>query len=172
MSLSSDRATPVALMTSRAPPAWRDSWRYFSGPPESADSWTPGLKPLCHRHRTGPRPSGLLWTLWTSDGHCRALAPPRHRRLVGVGGAEQHWLAERLAGELDRDRQAAFAEARADADRREAGDVERHGEGRLFSPFRQIGDLRRLTGLRRADDDVEVGHRSRHLLAQHAAPAR
>jgi hypothetical protein len=28
----------------------------------SVDSWTPSLKPLCHRHPTGPHPSGLLWT--------------------------------------------------------------------------------------------------------------
>src|SRR5690348_3856327 len=34
----------------------------FSGGGESADSWTPGPKPLCHRHPTGPLPSGLLWT--------------------------------------------------------------------------------------------------------------
>src|SRR5512143_2080003 len=32
---------------------------------ESVDSWTPGPKPLCHRHPTGPHPSGLLWTPWT-----------------------------------------------------------------------------------------------------------
>ena len=30
----------------------------------SVDSWTLGLKPLCHRHPTGPHPSGLLWTPW------------------------------------------------------------------------------------------------------------
>src|SRR5437868_9801470 len=28
----------------------------------SLDSWTPGPKPLCHRHPTGPHPSGLAWT--------------------------------------------------------------------------------------------------------------
>ena len=28
----------------------------------SVDSWTPGPKPLCHRHPTGPHPSGLWWT--------------------------------------------------------------------------------------------------------------
>src|SRR6476620_668531 len=33
----------------------------------SVDSWTPGPKPLCHRHPTGPHPSGLLWTPWTPD---------------------------------------------------------------------------------------------------------
>src|SRR5262249_53538990 len=31
------------------------------------DSWTPGLKPLCHRHPAYPHPSGLLWTPWTPD---------------------------------------------------------------------------------------------------------
>ena len=34
----------------------------FSGGRESADSWTPGPKPLCHRRSTGPHSSGLLWT--------------------------------------------------------------------------------------------------------------
>src|SRR5690242_12215914 len=33
----------------------------------SVDSWTLGPKPLCHRHPTGPHPSGLLWTPWTPD---------------------------------------------------------------------------------------------------------
>src|SRR5690348_9922872 len=32
---------------------------------ESVDSWTPGPKPLCHRHPTGPHLSGLPWTPWT-----------------------------------------------------------------------------------------------------------
>src|SRR6185312_8487794 len=36
----------------------------FSRSPGSVDSWTPGPKPLCHRHPTGPHPSGLLWTPW------------------------------------------------------------------------------------------------------------
>src|SRR6478609_5196232 len=36
----------------------------------SVDSWTLGPKPLCHRHPTGPHPSGLLWTPWTpAKGH-------------------------------------------------------------------------------------------------------
>src|ERR1700746_2711335 len=34
----------------------------------SVDSWTLGPKPLCHRHPTGPHPSGLLWTPWTRKG--------------------------------------------------------------------------------------------------------
>src|SRR4051795_1165036 len=37
--------------------------RFFGeGGGVSLDSWTPGPKPLCHRHPTGPHPSGLLWT--------------------------------------------------------------------------------------------------------------
>src|SRR5436190_23214278 len=38
---------------------------FFQGGGVSVDSWTPGPKPLCHRHPTGPQPSGLLWTPWT-----------------------------------------------------------------------------------------------------------
>src|SRR6476620_11585149 len=34
----------------------------FSGGGISVDSWTLGLKLLCHRHPTGPHPSGLMWT--------------------------------------------------------------------------------------------------------------
>src|SRR5579883_880811 len=37
----------------------------FSVGTEWVDSWTPGPKPLCHRHPTGPHPSGLGWTPWT-----------------------------------------------------------------------------------------------------------
>ena len=35
---------------------------FFQGGGVSVDSWTLGPKPLCHRHPTGPHPSGLLWT--------------------------------------------------------------------------------------------------------------
>src|SRR5512142_1838313 len=43
----------------------------FHGAGESVDSWTPGPKPLCHRHPTGPHPSGLPWTLVDSrQGQC------------------------------------------------------------------------------------------------------
>src|SRR4051795_5971688 len=35
---------------------------FFEGGGVSLDSWTPGPKPLCHRHPTGPHPSGLGWT--------------------------------------------------------------------------------------------------------------
>ena len=38
---------------------------FFQGGGVSVDSWTLGPKPLCHRHPTGPHPSGLLWTPWT-----------------------------------------------------------------------------------------------------------
>src|SRR5690348_11479316 len=46
----------------RAPLAWRTPMRVFFQGGNSVDSWTPGPKPLCHRHPTGPHPSGLLWT--------------------------------------------------------------------------------------------------------------
>src|SRR5579872_5347331 len=36
--------------------------RWFSVSGNLVDSWTPGPKPLCYRHPTGPHPSGLLWT--------------------------------------------------------------------------------------------------------------
>src|SRR3569833_3665211 len=29
------------------------------------ESWSPGPKPLCHRHPAYPHPSGLLWSPWT-----------------------------------------------------------------------------------------------------------
>src|SRR5579871_4543630 len=34
---------------------------FFQGE-KPGDSWTPGPKPLCHRHPTGPQPNGLLRT--------------------------------------------------------------------------------------------------------------
>src|SRR3954462_9703194 len=40
---------------------------FFRGGGVSLDSWTPGPKPLCHRHPTGPHPSGLAWTPATGD---------------------------------------------------------------------------------------------------------
>src|SRR5512147_1880680 len=55
------------MMMNRAAPALAPGpgQGVFSAGPESVDSWTPGPKPLCHRHPTGPHPSGLLWTPWT-----------------------------------------------------------------------------------------------------------
>src|SRR5689334_2176029 len=58
---------------------------------ESVDSWTPGPKPLCHRHPTGPHPSGFLRTPWTlRSGERRDLrqecALAGDRRKAGVGG--------------------------------------------------------------------------------------
>src|SRR3954462_12294417 len=43
----------------------------------SLDSWTPGPKPLCHRHPTGPHPSGLAWTPTTGEP-TRSDFAPRH----------------------------------------------------------------------------------------------
>src|SRR6185503_12717073 len=77
---------------------------FFQGGAGWEDSWTPGPKPLRHRHRIGPHRSGLLWTLADSCGlaglgqHAALLAlgeragPPlgdleldRRQRLGGVG---------------------------------------------------------------------------------------
>src|SRR5260370_10215984 len=83
-------------------------------------------------------------------------------------------MSERLASNLHGNGKAARAETSADADDWKTRDIERHGEGRLLhiGPFRHAVDAGRLAGLRRADDDVEIFHRRRHFLAQHAAAAR
>ena len=62
------------------------------------DSWTPGPKPLCHRHPTGPHPSGLLWTPWTpakgdSMKNNFALARPLTTR-----PPSSHYACNRLSG--------------------------------------------------------------------------
>ena len=81
-------------------------------------------------------------------------------------------LGERLADQLDRDRQPAGAKPRAHRDRRVAGDVERHREARRGKrvPCGHFVDLRRLGGLRRGQHDIEPGHRGLQLGTQ-LAPA-
>src|SRR6478735_7580383 len=73
----------------------------------SVDSWTLGPKPLCHRHPTGPHPSGLLWTPWTPakgestksnfalgravlDHQHPDLARSRRQVAARIGGIEAH----------------------------------------------------------------------------------
>src|SRR5690348_10408916 len=59
---------------------------FFQGGAGSADSWTPSPKPLCHRHPTGPHPSGRLWTPAKGDSTKSnfALGARRlHHRLPG-----------------------------------------------------------------------------------------
>src|SRR4051794_13188801 len=56
----------------------------FSCDRMSVDSWTPGPKPLSHRHPTGPHPSGLLWTPAKSDLTKSNFAPGE--RLLGRFG--------------------------------------------------------------------------------------
>src|SRR6185437_1484073 len=66
--------------------------------PGSVDSWTPGPKPLCHRHPTGPHPSGLLWTPAEGDSTKSKFAlagPQRPDRVVAAEEVEQG--AQRLA---------------------------------------------------------------------------
>src|SRR5215831_8176452 len=79
---------------------------------ESVDSWTPGLKPLCHRHPTGPHPSGLSWTPTTGDSTrsnvALGLRTQEDRRRVGEQGLavllqEAAQEGERLAVARDLD---------------------------------------------------------------------
>src|ERR1700742_4169471 len=66
----------------------------FFREPTSVDSWTPGPKPLCHRHPTGPHPSGLLWT---------PVRLKRHRVAVdqGVGAAQALRFLTQVIGRAD-----------------------------------------------------------------------
>src|SRR5690348_13019866 len=57
----------------------------------SVDSWTLGPKPLCHRHPTGPHPSGLLWTPAKGDSTKRNFALGLHLPL-------QHHLVDAQHG--------------------------------------------------------------------------
>src|SRR4051794_14533833 len=70
----------------------------------SVDSWTPGLKCRFHRHRTGPLPSGLLWT----PGAPRGQGPARRTAVnpmaaltqISLGGvAAHHALAVEAAAD-------------------------------------------------------------------------
>src|SRR3954471_12578820 len=78
----------------------------------SVDSWTPGPKPLCHRHPTGPHPSGLLWTpvdsrhadSTMSDFALAALFQPGHERLEPrrpLGGVQAGGRMAELAVDLE-----------------------------------------------------------------------
>src|SRR6185437_12233289 len=83
----------------------------------SVDSWTLGPKPLCHRHPTGPHPSGLLWTPWTpakGDSTKSNFALKRRqagrrfapvgRLFVGIGQPQELVLAPGAAGEGEAER--------------------------------------------------------------------
>src|SRR3954447_4932953 len=63
---------------------------FFQGGGVSVDSWTPGPKCRCHRHRTGPHPSGLLWTPGVAGG----AGPPDGRRST-------HPALDHVVGDLD-----------------------------------------------------------------------
>src|SRR3954462_1971213 len=85
---------------------------FFRGGGVSLDSWTPGPKPLCHRHPTGPHPSGLLWTRvdsrhadsTMSDFALAALFQPGHERLEPrrpLGGVQAGGRMAELAVDLE-----------------------------------------------------------------------
>src|SRR5690348_4274026 len=130
----SDSATGVA----------RSDEGFSSVGKESVDSWTPGPKPLCHRHPTGPHPSGLLRTPWTpakgdSTESDFALAQAFE---VGAPAAESRDVVRRRGGIAFADEalhgRAVFQLDRAEAERR--GDL-RHEVAE--TPRRQAPDLER-----------------------------
>ena len=85
---------------------------------------------------------------------------PQHRRLV-----------ERLAGELEGERQACRAVAATDRHRRGAGDVERHRQHRALEG-RELADgvdSRRLARGGGGDGEIEIGHCRREFGGQLAA---
>src|SRR5579883_2229967 len=83
----------------------------FSFGTEWVDSWTPGPKPLWHRHPTGPHPSGLLWTPAGGDSMKSNVAPGRRSELGRAPQQRRSELAEDLgdnlvgrAADIDHDR--------------------------------------------------------------------
>ena len=87
-----DRAAPAVApgpeipMASAFQPAPPEQGCFFRGLGYRWIRGTPGPKPLCHRHPTGPHPSGLLWTPAKGDSTKSnfALAPGALQRLVGL----------------------------------------------------------------------------------------
>src|ERR1700748_345376 len=56
----------------------------FSGGRVSLESWSPGPKPLCHRHPAYPHPSGALWTPWTPTKGCSTKTNVALERHLGL----------------------------------------------------------------------------------------
>src|SRR5690242_20534766 len=106
-------------MTLIAPLEWRGPMRgVFQGGGGSVDWWTPGPKPLCHRHPTGPHPSGLLWTPWTpAKGDSTKRSRPAAGMRQDVAGDEA-----RAVGAQEADGGAQFAALAEAAER----DLRRH----------------------------------------------
>src|SRR5690349_4294958 len=128
----------------QAPLQWRAPMKVFLQGAGWQDSWTPGPKPLCHRHPTGPHPSGLLRTPWTpakgdSTESDFALAQAFE---VGAPAAESRDVVRRRGGIAFADEalhgRAVFQLDRAEAERR--GDL-RHEVAE--TPRRQAPDLER-----------------------------
>src|SRR6202012_4996042 len=71
-------------------------------------SWSPGPKPLCHRHPAYPHPSGLLWTLGKggatkTDVALAVLLQPGHEGLEArrpLGGVEARGRMAEVAVDL------------------------------------------------------------------------
>src|SRR6187551_368132 len=92
----------------------------------SVDSWTPGPKPLCHRHPTGPHPSGLLWTPWT---------PAKGASTKSKSALAAH-LRPRMGGAIDR-AQAGGVDVGVALGGREAGVAQQLLDGAQVAAGRQ-----------------------------------
>src|SRR5579871_1511200 len=135
---------------------------FFQGG-KSLNSWTPGPKPLWHRHPTGPHPRRLWWTpakgsstksnvalgCWKLEIERRG--PDRHRQRIAGGKVRRQAGAVGLA--LERQHQAA-----AHAEHGVLLEV-------LVVVGEELGDQRRPA--RRFDDHVQV-RRPPGMSAQHA----
>src|SRR5579883_3614583 len=132
----------------------------FSVGTECVDSWTPGPKPFCHRHPTGPHPSGLLWTPAESFFDERQLRLGGRTVLVGT----RHALLEpELAGLVDP--QAVLAELQ------QVGALPVRGEA--HAALAAGADLERLEVVHVLDRSLgRHDHGARLLLAADAGEAR
>src|SRR5215469_5092361 len=108
---------------------------FFSGGGVSVDSWTPGPKPLCHRHPTGPHPSGLGWTPAKGDSTKSGFALVR-----GLGRCRFRRAADAAAGEDRLDLGGAVAQLAQDI-RSVLADVRRVLLRLVLGGARQAGDV-------------------------------
>src|SRR5690349_4070030 len=72
---------------------------FFQGGRVPMDSWTLRPKPLRHRHRTGPHPSGLWWTPVALESGRRCESAGCHHALELQGQLQSAAVADRRIGE-------------------------------------------------------------------------
>src|SRR5579871_2884069 len=131
---------------------------FFQGG-KSLDSWTPGPKPLCHRHPTGPHPSGLWWTPAKGDSTKSNFA--LECQVVGRFLAIDRARAALAAG-VERE---VIGQPRARLEGRMAG----HELGDVVAGLGARGEARQgdvRTELAALDREAAVARDRRHLLVQ------